>query len=59
MKDAEPRVMTTDCPLAAVQFEQALGTRPMHPLEVLARAYEPGGFPDPVPAPEPPKEEQA
>ena len=61
MRDAEPRVMTTDCPLAAVQFEQALGMRPMHPIEVLARAYEPGGFPDPVPAPErpKPKEEQA
>ena len=56
MKDAEPSVMATDCPLAAVQFEQALGTRPMHPIEVLARAYEPGGFPNPVPPPEEPKE---
>jgi len=30
--------------------------RPMHPIEVLARAYKRGGFPDAVPAPEPPQE---
>lgn len=37
-------LMTTDCPLAAIQFEQALGTRPLHPLQVLARAYREDGF---------------
>ena len=45
--------MATDCPLAAVQIEQATGTHPMHPIEVLARAYRApgdGGFPDRVPA---------
>jgi Fe-S oxidoreductase len=49
MRDAEAHVMATDCPLAAVQIEQATGTRPMHPVEVLARAYRApgdGGFPD-------------
>jgi glycerol-3-phosphate dehydrogenase subunit C len=45
MKEAEPEVMASDCPLASIQFEQALGTRPMHPIQVLARAYRPDGFP--------------
>jgi len=44
-------VIATDCPLAAVQIEQATGVHPMHPLEVIARAYRPDGFPDAVPSP--------
>ena len=48
MKATEAEVMATDCPLAAVQFDQALGVRPIHPIQVLARAYEPDGFPTPV-----------
>jgi glycerol-3-phosphate dehydrogenase subunit C len=51
MRDAAARVMATDCPLAAVQIEQATGIHPMHPIEVLARAYSADGFPDPVPPP--------
>ncbi len=54
LRDAAADVMATDCPLAALQIEQAIGTRPMHPVEVLARAYEADGFPrrlEPVPAP--------
>jgi glycerol-3-phosphate dehydrogenase subunit C len=43
--------MATDCPLAAVQFEQATGERPLHPVEILARAYRENGF-----APLPPQE---
>lgn len=39
-------LMTTDCPLAALHFEQATGTRPMHPMEVLAQAYRGEAFPD-------------
>jgi Fe-S oxidoreductase len=54
MRDGEARVMATDCPLAAVQIEQATGVRPIHPIEVLARAYDSDGFPDPV---VPPSEE--
>jgi glycerol-3-phosphate dehydrogenase subunit C len=50
MRDAGARVMATDCPLSAIQIEQAIGTRPMHPLEVLARAYDDDGFPEPAPA---------
>ena len=51
MRDGEARVMATDCPLAAVQIEQATGVRPIHPIEVLARAYDPDGFPDAVKSP--------
>ena len=49
MRDAGARVMASDCPLAAVQIEQATGTRPIHPIEVLARAYRDDGFPDKTP----------
>ena len=45
MAAAEADVLATDCPLAAIQFDQALGTRPIHPIQVLARAYRPDGFP--------------
>ncbi|MFZ0890296.1 MAG: heterodisulfide reductase-related iron-sulfur binding cluster [Candidatus Binataceae bacterium] len=49
MRDADAAVMATDCVLSAIQIEQATGTRPLHPIEVLARAYAEGGFPDKVP----------
>jgi glycerol-3-phosphate dehydrogenase subunit C len=52
MRTAEAHVMATDCPLAAVQIEQATGTRPLHPIEVLARAYREDGFPDAVVPPD-------
>jgi Fe-S oxidoreductase len=45
MSAAPADVMTSDCPLAAVQFDQALGTRPLHPIQVLDRAYREDGFP--------------
>jgi hypothetical protein len=51
MKQTEAAVLASDCPLAAIQFDQALGVRPIHPVQILARAYEPDGFPTPVPAP--------
>jgi glycerol-3-phosphate dehydrogenase subunit C len=44
MAEAEAALLVSDCPLAALQFEQALGTRPIHPIQVLARAYRPDGF---------------
>jgi glycerol-3-phosphate dehydrogenase subunit C len=31
--------VATDCPLAALQIAQGTGTQPVHPIEVLARAY--------------------
>jgi len=52
MRDAGASLMTTDCPLAAIQIEQATGTHPIHPLEVLARAYDDDGFADKVPPPQ-------
>jgi Fe-S oxidoreductase len=38
-------VLASDCPLAAIQFQQAIGRRPIHPIQVLARAYRSDGFP--------------
>jgi glycerol-3-phosphate dehydrogenase subunit C len=45
--DAE--VWATDCPLAATQFGQHAGRRPMHPMSILAKAYREDGFPTKVP----------
>jgi Fe-S oxidoreductase len=53
MREAESETWVTDCPLAALQFEQHAGVRPLHPMSALARAYRPDGFPrrlDPGPA---------
>lgn len=49
MTDAAAEIWTSDCPLAALQFEQACGRTALHPVEVLDRAYRPDGFPTPVP----------
>lgn len=49
MAQAEAPVWATDCPLAALQFQQHAGVRPMHPMTILARAYREHGFPTPVP----------
>jgi Fe-S oxidoreductase len=55
MKGADARTWATDCPLAALQFQQHAGRKPLHPLSILARAYrgdpfegadEPGGGDD-------------
>ena len=44
MDEAEAEVWVTDCPLAALQFAQHAGKKPMHPMTVLARAYRADGF---------------
>jgi len=44
MKDASAAVWSTDCPLAALQFQQHAGVKPMHPMSILARAYREDGF---------------
>ena len=44
MKESSARVWATDCPLAALQFTQHAGVRPMHPMSILARAYREDGF---------------
>ncbi len=48
MAAVEADVMATDCPLAAVQFDQMLGRRPIHPVQVLSRAYREDGFPEKI-----------
>ena len=48
MKASESTVWSTDCPLAAIQFEQHAGVKPMHPMTILARAYREDGFPEKV-----------
>jgi Fe-S oxidoreductase len=58
MKDAEAQVLASDCPLAAIQIEQAIGVRPLNPIEILARAYDADGFATPVPPPDPPVAEE-
>jgi Fe-S oxidoreductase len=45
MREAEAQVWSTDCPLAALQFAQHTGVKPMHPMTILARAYREDGFP--------------
>jgi Fe-S oxidoreductase len=39
------QVWATECPLAALQFEQHAGRKALHPMTILARAYRPDGFP--------------
>jgi len=46
MKEADGEVWATDCPLAAIQFQQHAGVKPMHPMSILARAYRENGFPN-------------
>ena len=48
MNQADAEVWATDCPLAALQFAQHAGKRPLHPMSILARAYEPDGFATPI-----------
>jgi Fe-S oxidoreductase len=48
VSEADAEVWASDCPLASIQIRQALGRRPMHPIQVLARAYRADGFPHPV-----------
>ena len=48
MKASDSKVWATDCPLAAIQFEQHAGIKPMHPMTILARAYREDGFPERV-----------
>jgi glycerol-3-phosphate dehydrogenase subunit C len=45
MQGASAEVWSTDCPLAALQFQQHAGRKPLHPMSILARAYREDGFP--------------
>jgi glycerol-3-phosphate dehydrogenase subunit C len=44
MKEHDAEIWATDCPLAAIQFEQHAGVRALHPMTILARAYRADGF---------------
>jgi Fe-S oxidoreductase len=44
MNEAGATTWATECPLAAIQFQQHAGVKPLHPLTVLARAYQTDGF---------------
>ena len=45
MQGVSAKVWATECPLAALQFEQHAGVKPLHPLSILARAYRGEEFP--------------
>jgi Fe-S oxidoreductase len=55
MGEADAEVWVTDCPLAALQFQQHAGRKAVHPMSVLARAYREDGFETPVKPKEPPE----
>ena len=44
MAEADAEIWVTDCPLAALQFQQHAGVKPMHPMSVLAKAYRGDAF---------------
>jgi Fe-S oxidoreductase len=46
MQRGDAQVWATDCPLAALQFQQHAGKKPLHPLAILARATRHDGFRD-------------
>lgn len=50
MRAAGGEVWATECPLAAIQFQQHAGRKPLHPMSILARAYREDGFPTRLPA---------
>jgi Fe-S oxidoreductase len=50
MNAAQANVWATDCPLAAIQFEQHAGRRPLHPMSILAKAYRGEPFEKRLPA---------
>lgn len=50
MRAAEAELWSTDCPLAAIQFQQHAGRKPLHPMSVLTRAYRADGFPKKIDA---------
>lgn len=52
MQRANAAVWSTDCPLAALQFQQHAGKKPLHPLSILARAYRGEPFPEALAATE-------
>ncbi len=58
MKQPGAEVWATECPLAALQFQQHAGKKPLHPMSILARAYREDGFPTRLPEPGSKQEEK-
>lgn len=52
MRAVSASTWSTDCPLAAIQFHQFAGRKPLHPMSILARAYRGDPF-ESAPAQEP------
>lgn len=44
MKEVGAALWSSECPLAALQFQQHTGVKPLHPMSILARAYREDGF---------------
>jgi Fe-S oxidoreductase len=44
MRTPDAQTWSTDCPLAALQFAQHAGVKPLHPMSILARAYRGDAF---------------
>jgi Fe-S oxidoreductase len=39
IQQARPDAVVTDCPLAGLQIQQGTGIKPLHPVEILKKAY--------------------
>ena len=39
VRQGQPDVVATDCPLAGIQIRQGTGRMPKHPIQILADAY--------------------
>ncbi len=59
MQEAQTQIWATDCPLAALQFEQHAGVRPLHPMSLLAKAYRGDSFSASAPPPSDPETSKA
>lgn len=57
MGDQASEVWATECPLAALQFQQHAGVKPMHPMSILAAAYRGDPFPGGGPVAAAPEED--
>lgn len=44
MKKIDAKTWATDCPLAATQFQQFTGKKPLHPMTILAKCYRGDSF---------------
>ena len=43
IRDGRPDFVVSDCSLAGLQIQQGMGQKPLHPIQILERAYGPAG----------------